>query len=98
MSVAAVKAKEAARAKDFAVPQIRPLYRRQMASGGQRAHARSVRSRDRRDRRHHPADASDLESAEMPFSGVKESGIGREGGAPGSKDYLEAKFIKTRLI
>lgn len=39
-----------------------------------------------------------LASAEMPFGGVKESGIGREGGALGIKDYLEAKFIKTRLV
>ena len=38
-----------------------------------------------------------LASAEMPFGGVKESGMGREGGALGLRDYLEAKFIKTRL-
>lgn len=38
-----------------------------------------------------------LASAEMPFGGVKESGIGREGGALGIKDYLEAKFIKVRV-
>jgi succinate-semialdehyde dehydrogenase/glutarate-semialdehyde dehydrogenase len=38
-----------------------------------------------------------LASAEMPFGGVKESGMGREGGALGIKDYLEPKFIKTRL-
>jgi len=38
-----------------------------------------------------------LAAAEMPFGGVKESGIGREGGALGIRDYLEAKFIKTRL-
>jgi len=38
-----------------------------------------------------------LASAEMPFGGVKESGIGREGGALGIKDYLEAKFIKVRI-
>jgi succinate-semialdehyde dehydrogenase/glutarate-semialdehyde dehydrogenase len=38
-----------------------------------------------------------LASAEMPFGGVKESGMGREGGALGIRDYLEAKFIKTRL-
>jgi succinate-semialdehyde dehydrogenase/glutarate-semialdehyde dehydrogenase len=39
-----------------------------------------------------------IASAEMPFGGVKESGIGREGGALGIKDYLEAKFVKTRLL
>jgi succinate-semialdehyde dehydrogenase/glutarate-semialdehyde dehydrogenase len=38
-----------------------------------------------------------LASAEMPFGGVKESGMGREGGALGLRDYLDAKFIKTRL-
>jgi succinate-semialdehyde dehydrogenase/glutarate-semialdehyde dehydrogenase len=38
-----------------------------------------------------------LASAEMPFGGVKESGAGREGGALGIRDYLEPKFIKTRL-
>jgi succinate-semialdehyde dehydrogenase/glutarate-semialdehyde dehydrogenase len=39
-----------------------------------------------------------IASAEMPFGGVKESGMGREGGALGIKDYLEPKFIKTRLL
>lgn len=35
--------------------------------------------------------------AEMPFGGVKESGMGREGGSQGIRDYLEAKYIRTRL-
>jgi succinate-semialdehyde dehydrogenase/glutarate-semialdehyde dehydrogenase len=39
-----------------------------------------------------------IASAEMPFGGVKQSGMGREGGSLGIKDYLEAKFIKTRLL
>jgi succinate-semialdehyde dehydrogenase/glutarate-semialdehyde dehydrogenase len=39
-----------------------------------------------------------IASAEMPFGGVKESGYGREGGALGIKEYLEPKFIKTRLV
>ncbi len=39
-----------------------------------------------------------LASAEMPFGGVKQSGYGREGGSLGIQDYLEAKFIKTRLF
>jgi succinate-semialdehyde dehydrogenase / glutarate-semialdehyde dehydrogenase len=38
-----------------------------------------------------------IASAEMPFGGVGESGMGREGGSLGIRDYLEAKFIKTRL-
>jgi succinate-semialdehyde dehydrogenase/glutarate-semialdehyde dehydrogenase len=38
-----------------------------------------------------------IASAEMPFGGVKDSGIGREGGSLGVRDYLEAKYIKTRL-
>lgn len=38
-----------------------------------------------------------IASAEMPFGGVKDSGMGREGGAFGLHDYLEAKFVKTRL-
>lgn len=39
-----------------------------------------------------------IASAEMPFGGVKESGMGREGGSLGIRDYLEPKFIKTRLL
>ena len=39
-----------------------------------------------------------IASAEMPFGGVKESGMGREGGSLGIRDYLEAKYIRTRLL
>lgn len=39
-----------------------------------------------------------IASAEMPFGGVKESGLGREGGSLGLRDYLEPKFIRTRLL
>ena len=39
-----------------------------------------------------------LAAAEIPFGGIKESGYGREGGALGIKDYLEAKFIRHKLI
>ncbi len=38
-----------------------------------------------------------LAAAEAPFGGIKESGIGREGGALGIKDYLEPKYVKFRL-
>lgn len=38
-----------------------------------------------------------IASADAPFGGIKESGMGREGGSLGIKDYLEAKFVKTRL-
>lgn len=39
-----------------------------------------------------------IASAEMPFGGVKESGMGREGGSFGIRDYLEPKFVRTRLV
>ncbi len=38
-----------------------------------------------------------LASAEAPFGGVEESGMGRQGGALGIRDYLEAEYVKTRL-
>jgi succinate-semialdehyde dehydrogenase / glutarate-semialdehyde dehydrogenase len=38
-----------------------------------------------------------LATAEMPFWGVKSSGMGREGGRLGILDYLEAKYTKLRL-
>lgn len=38
-----------------------------------------------------------LATAEAPFGGIKESGMGREGGMLGIRDYLEAKYIKTRF-
>ena len=34
-----------------------------------------------------------LAGAEVPFGGVKESGLGREGGRQGIEDYLETKYI-----
>lgn len=38
-----------------------------------------------------------LAAAEAPFGGIKESGMGREGGSLGIRDYLQPKYIKTRL-
>ncbi|HWV55797.1 NAD-dependent succinate-semialdehyde dehydrogenase [Pseudorhodoplanes sp.] len=38
-----------------------------------------------------------LAAAEIPFGGIKESGMGREGGQLGIFDYLEAKYIKMRM-
>ncbi|MBB4188895.1 NAD-dependent succinate-semialdehyde dehydrogenase [Sinorhizobium terangae] len=38
-----------------------------------------------------------LAAAEIPFGGIKESGMGREGGRLGIFDYLEAKYIKMRV-
>jgi succinate-semialdehyde dehydrogenase/glutarate-semialdehyde dehydrogenase len=38
-----------------------------------------------------------LAAAEIPFGGVKESGMGREGGRLGIFDYLEARYVKLRL-
>lgn len=38
-----------------------------------------------------------LACAEAPFGGVKESGMGREGGSLGIRDYLEAKYVKIGI-
>jgi len=38
-----------------------------------------------------------LATAEAPFGGIKESGMGREGGSQGIMDYLEPKYIKMKL-
>jgi len=38
-----------------------------------------------------------LATAEAPFGGIKESGMGREGGSFGIMDYLEPKYIKMKL-
>ena len=39
-----------------------------------------------------------LATAEAPFGGIKESGMGREGGSLGIHDYLEPKYVKTKLV
>ncbi len=38
-----------------------------------------------------------LATAEAPFGGIKESGMGREGGSLGIQDYLNPKYIKIKL-
>ena len=38
-----------------------------------------------------------LATAEAPFGGIKESGMGREGGRLGILDYLEPKYTKLRF-
>lgn len=38
-----------------------------------------------------------LATAEAPFGGIKESGMGREGGALGIHDYLEPKYVKMKI-
>lgn len=39
-----------------------------------------------------------LATAEAPFGGIKESGMGREGGSLGIHDYVEAKYVKMKLL
>jgi succinate-semialdehyde dehydrogenase/glutarate-semialdehyde dehydrogenase len=34
-----------------------------------------------------------ISTAEVPFGGVKQSGLGREGGRQGIEDYLETKYL-----
>jgi succinate-semialdehyde dehydrogenase/glutarate-semialdehyde dehydrogenase len=36
--------------------------------------------------------------AETPFGGLKQSGFGREGGALGIRDYLDAKFTNMAFL
>ena len=36
-------------------------------------------------------------AAEAPFGGVKQSGIGREGGREGMEEYLETKLVAIRV-
>ena len=38
-----------------------------------------------------------LATAEAPFGGIKESGMGREGGSLGIMDYLVPKYVKMKL-
>lgn len=38
-----------------------------------------------------------LATAEAPFGGIKESGMGREGGSLGIHDYLDPKYVKIKL-
>lgn len=39
-----------------------------------------------------------LATAEAPFGGIKESGMGREGGSIGIQDYLEPKYVRMKLL
>ena len=39
------------------------------------------------------ANETTLATGETPFGGVKESGLGREGGRQGLDEYLETKYI-----
>jgi succinate-semialdehyde dehydrogenase/glutarate-semialdehyde dehydrogenase len=39
-----------------------------------------------------------LATAEAPFGGIKESGMGREGGSLGIHDYMEPKYVKMKLL
>ena len=34
-----------------------------------------------------------ITTVEAPFGGMKESGMGKEGGSPGLDDYLETKYV-----
>jgi succinate-semialdehyde dehydrogenase / glutarate-semialdehyde dehydrogenase len=38
-----------------------------------------------------------VSNAGAPFGGVKQSGIGREGGNEGIKEYLETKYVAVNL-
>ena len=38
-----------------------------------------------------------LATAEAPFGGIKESGMGREGGSIGIMDYLDPKYVKMKI-
>jgi succinate-semialdehyde dehydrogenase / glutarate-semialdehyde dehydrogenase len=38
-----------------------------------------------------------LATAEAPFGGIKESGMGREGGSLGIHDYLDPKYVRIKL-
>jgi len=38
-----------------------------------------------------------VSNASAPFGGVKQSGVGREGGKEGIREYLETKYVAMNL-
>lgn len=39
-----------------------------------------------------------ISAVQAPFGGMKESGLGREGGLAGMEEYLETKYVSIRVL